>query len=147
MDSEEEGEFLVSCAGGARAHLILKPEWVSGKEGAVYSIQIRNLKGGHSGQEIDKGRGNANKMMGRILFDLQEKISFNLISVNGGLKDNAIPREMDAVVQVDNDVSKLTEIIDEWNEIFKNEYSTSDGDVTVKLELVRNQLTKFYQRN
>lgn len=139
MDSEEEGEFLVSCAGGARAHLILKPEWVSGKkEGAVYSIQIRNLKGGHSGQEIDKGRGNANKMMGRILFDLQEKISFNLISVNGGLKDNAIPREMDAVVQVnDNDVSKLTEIIDQWNEIFKNEYSTSDGDVTVKLELVR----------
>jgi dipeptidase D len=139
MDSEAEGEFLVSCAGGARAHLVLKPEWIPGKkEGAVYSIQIRNLKGGHSGQEIDKGRGNANKMMGRILFDLQEKMSFNLISVNGGLKDNAIPREMDAIVQVsDNEVEKLTEVIDEWNEIFKNEYRTSDGDVNVRLELVR----------
>lgn len=139
MDSEPEGEFLVSCAGGARAHLVLKPEWVPGKkEGAVYSIQIRNLKGGHSGQEIDKGRGNANKMMGRILSDLQEKIAFNLISINGGLKDNVIPREMDAIVQVnDTEANKLTEIIDQWNEIFKNEYKTSDGDVTVKLELVR----------
>lgn len=138
MDSEEEGEFLVSCAGGARAHLVLKPEWIKGKkEGAIYSVQIRNLKGGHSGQEINKERGNANKLMGRILLDLQEEILFNLISINGGAKDNVIPREIDAILQVgDSEVNKLNETIDKWNKIFKNEYKTSDSEVIIKLELV-----------
>lgn len=139
MDSEEEGEFLVSCAGGGRAHLILKPEWIKErKEGPVYSLQIRNLKGGHSGQEINKGRGNANKMIGRILLDLQENLFFHLISINGGAKDNVIPREADAILQIrSEDVNQLEEKIKYWNELFKSEYKTSDSEVTVKLELVR----------
>lgn len=139
LDSEEEGVFLSSCAGGARAHLILKTQWVKEeKSGPVYSIQIRGLKGGHSGQEIDKERANANLLMGRILYSLQEDMHFDLISINGGAKDNAIPREADAVIQIESkNIEKLMKIIEKWNDILKNEYKKSDPDIEVKIELVR----------
>ncbi|WP_058485070.1 aminoacyl-histidine dipeptidase [Defluviitalea phaphyphila] len=145
LDSEEEGEFLVSCAGGGRAHIVLKPEWIKEKvKGPVYSIQIRNLKGGHSGQDINKGRGNANKMMGRILLDIKDNIDFKLISINGGAKDNVIPREIDTIIQVKKENEEdLIKKIKEWDDLFKKEYKTSDSDVTVKIELVR-EITEEY---
>lgn len=145
LDSEEEGEFLTSCAGGGRAHLILKPQWIKQEKiGPVYSIQIRKLKGGHSGQEIDKGRGNANKIMGRILLDLQEEISFDLISFNGGAKDNAIPREADAIIQIESkEKDILLQKIKQWNDILKNEYRVTDSEIEVKIELVRERNNEF----
>lgn len=145
MDSEEEGEFLVSCAGGGRTHLVLKPNWINEeKKAPVYSIQIRKLRGGHSGQEIDKERGNANKMMGRILTGIQEQIPFNLISINGGAKDNVISRETDAIIQIEEEyIDKLTNYIKEWNDIFRNEYRISDPEVVVKLEFIREMTHRY----
>ena len=73
-------------------------------------IKVTGLMGGHSGVEIDKGRGNANRILGRVLYDLKEEFDFNIISVNGGLKDNAIPREAVAEIIVKNAGENLSSI-------------------------------------
>lgn len=95
LDSEEEGYLLVSCAGGvtSTAHLPIQRETVSGPR---ISLTVTGLQGGHSGVEIDKGRGNACQLLGRALYQLQEDFAFQLCSVQGGRKDNAIPREAKA---------------------------------------------------
>ncbi|WP_238882122.1 aminoacyl-histidine dipeptidase [Clostridium sp. YIM B02551] len=135
IDSEEEGKLLVSCAGGAKANVTSKIEWTEAKkDGSLLEISVRGLKGGHSGQEIDKGRGNANKLAGRILIDLLGKVDFNIVSLNGGAKDNAIPREIDAEIYVSNaDISLVKERVVEFNKIFKNELSAQDPDVNVSV--------------
>ncbi|MDO4535786.1 MAG: aminoacyl-histidine dipeptidase [Clostridium perfringens] len=134
LDSEEEGFFLVSCAGGVRTNVSLDIKWEDTKENVkALEISLRNLKGGHSGMEINKGRGNSNKLMGRVLNDLLDNVDFSLAYVNGGSKDNAIPRECDALIVVEEkEIEKVKFICEEFNKIFKNELGTSDKDVTVK---------------
>lgn len=100
MDSEEEGIFLTSCAGGIRYHLHLPVRRIE-SEGNVVKLTLSGLLGGHSGVEIDKGRGNADMLLGYVLNRLAENYSFGLISVNGGFKDNAIPREASAELMID----------------------------------------------
>lgn len=99
LDSEEEGIFLTSCAGGARVncHLPLSREERSGE---VYRISVEGLLGGHSGEMIDKERGNANCILGRLLYNIAQEVSVNLISLNGGLADNAIPRQAVAEIAI-----------------------------------------------
>ncbi len=131
IDSEEEGCILVGCAGGNRNCVTLPLEFTtSDKQGM--SIEIRGLLGGHSGMEIDKNHGNSNKLMGRVL-DLLT-IDYDLVSVNGGLKTNAIPRECDAVIAVDaKDVATLKEEIAKIDAMFKNEFRVADPDVRIDL--------------
>lgn len=97
LDSEEEGIFLASCAGGARAHC-KRPVTMEEACGISYEIVADGLLGGHSGAEIHKERGNSNTLMGRVLFALKEKLPIQLVSLEGGLADNAIPRSTRAVV-------------------------------------------------
>ncbi len=98
LDSEEEGIFLTSCAGGARVDCRLEPEFTE-MSGFEYELLIGGLTGGHSGVEIHKERGNSNKLTGRLLWHLYlEDVQVGLISAQGGLADNAIPRE--SVVRV-----------------------------------------------
>jgi dipeptidase D len=94
IDSEEEGVFTVSCAGGARAHFAfsLDREEAFAK---AYRIRIDGLKGGHSGVEIDKGRQNANVLLGHLLKSIKD---LKIASIAGGLKDNAIPAASECVV-------------------------------------------------
>ena len=92
-DSEDEGIFTVSCAGGATSCLT-RPVDREAFPGEVWSMGVRNLVGGHSGVEINKGRANANRVLGEILAALP----LRLISVDGGSKDNAIPRASQALV-------------------------------------------------
>lgn len=92
-DSEDEGIFTVSCAGGATSCLT-RPVDRETFPGEVWSMGVRNLVGGHSGVEINKGRANANRVLGEILAALP----LRLISVDGGSKDNAIPRASQALV-------------------------------------------------
>ncbi|MDU7439229.1 MAG: beta-Ala-His dipeptidase, partial [Clostridium sp.] len=74
LDSEEEGKLLVSCAGGIRTKSILPIEWIDKKNDTIaYNIVIRGLKGGHSGMEIHLGRGNSNKLMGRLLKNIDKE--------------------------------------------------------------------------
>lgn len=97
LDSEEEGIFLTSCAGGARVHCHL-PATFTEREGTAVEIVLGGLQGGHSGGEIHKERGNSNVLFGRLLYRLTEKLPVSLVKVEGGLADNAIPRETKAVL-------------------------------------------------
>ncbi len=135
MDSEEEGELLVSCAGGSRTTTTFKADWKKPENTLkAYAVAIRGLKGGHSGMEIDKGRGNSNKLLGRVLDGIYKEVPFQLSHLSGGSKTNAIPREADAVIFAPGEkYEKLMEIIKEWNDILKNEYKVTDPDVTVTL--------------
>ena len=134
IDSEEEGIFTVSCAGGnvAKCTLPLKGNQYSGE---AVLISITGLKGGHSGVEINKGRANANVLMGRLLQEVRKICGLRILTVDGGLKDNAIPRESKAAIVVDC-AKTLSEIIQKYEAIFKNEYNTSDPDVSVTYENV-----------
>ena len=96
-DSEDEGVLTVSCAGGARSDFKLPINREPAK-GTCYRISVQNLLGGHSGVEIHKGRANANKVLGEILRGL----TLRLISIDGGSKDNAIPRTTVAYVATED---------------------------------------------
>ena len=114
VDSEDEGIFTVSCAGGASANVSI---------------------GGHSGQEIDKGRANANLLLGRVLNAVQSKLSFRLVSAAGGLKDNAIPNAAEAVLALrEEDLSAAREIAAACEADFRKEYAAADPGVTVARE-------------
>ncbi len=91
-DSEDEGVLTVSCAGGARSDFKLPVSWE--KAGTCYRVTVEELLGGHSGVEIHKGRANANKVLAGIL----GKLPARLVQINGGSKDNAIPRACEAYV-------------------------------------------------
>ena len=97
LDSEDEGHLLVSCAGGVTAQVELPLSFETG-DGEKYVISVSGLMGGHSGVEIDKGRANACQILGRVLYELYKEIPFSLCFLNGGLKDNAIPRQVEAVI-------------------------------------------------
>ena len=136
IDSEEEGVLLVSCAGGVRARVVVPVEFEKayGRLKAL-EVKIRGLKGGHSGMEINKERGNSNKIMGRFLMDLNSVVDFKLASIKGGAKMNAIPREADAVILVkDEEISKVEAKIAEWSNIFKNELQGIDDELSLTCE-------------
>jgi dipeptidase D len=97
MDSEGEGQAVVGCAGGCRTDITLPVDFVPAA-GQAMSIKVNGLMGGHSGMDIGTGRANANKIMGRLLLALRRDTDYNLISINGGLMENAIPRECEAVL-------------------------------------------------
>lgn len=119
LDSEEEGKLWVSCAGGVRTKSTLPIEWIKKKENTKeYILEVKGLYGGHSGAEIHLGRGNANKIMGRLLKEISNKFDFNLVSLNGGAKDNAIPREATAVISINE--SKEKELIEAKTKIYDN---------------------------
>lgn len=101
LDQEEEGVFTTSCAGGARVEVdipLAKEKTESGM--AQLSISAGGLQGGHSGTEIDKGRGNANWLLGQFLCGLSLRYDIRLVKIKGGLADNAIPREAEAEILV-----------------------------------------------
>lgn len=140
LDSEEEGVFVVSCCGGAKAHLLTAAEWEEVPAGLVpVAIKIRGLLGGHSGSEIHLQRANANKLMGRILRQVAKGLFFRLESINGGNMDNAITRECDAVIYIDPaDMDELIDMCVQFQRIFANEFSGSENDVRVIAEKAEN---------
>ncbi len=130
IDSEEEGIFTVSCAGGARANcsLPIKRENVSGQ---LVNLEICGLQGGHSGVEIDKGRANASILMGRVLSAL-EPGSFRVLSIAGGSADNAIPFRCTAGLIGDS--AAIIAAAAKSEAIFKNEYRNTDSGVKIIAE-------------
>lgn len=134
LDSEEEGELLLSCAGGIRSKSVIKVEEENVEASyTALEIKVRGLKGGHSGMEINKGRGNSNKLMGRILKELLGKFDIRLSYVEGGSKNNAIPREADAIILVkEADVQEVKAMISKLEETFKHELKVQDPDVNVE---------------
>jgi len=131
LDSEEEGYILASCAGGLTATCFL-PLKREAKKGRKVSINIGGLKGGHSGMDIVKNRTNANKLLARLLFDLKKKNSYSVFHIEGGYKDNVIPREAFAEIIIEPNEDKYRQIkddIDEIMDIYKKELSSSEPEL------------------
>ena len=134
MDSEDEGIFTVSCAGGASANVSIGLTSAPCALACAH-LTVSGLIGGHSGQEIDKGRANANLLLGRVLDAMQKKLSYRLVSAAGGLKDNAIPNASEAVLALrEEDLSAAREIAAACEADFRKEYAAADPGVTIALE-------------
>ena len=131
IDSEEEGIFTVSCAGGMRSECVLPVEYQE-TEGVRYTVKIDGLLGGHSGAEIHKEHGNSNILMGRLLNFLDETVNFRIAELEGGLMDNAIPRSTKAVLYVKAEETGLfEERLQALDAIYKKEFASNDPGVTV----------------
>ena len=134
IDSDVEGHFLTSCAGGMQVNTTI-PVAYEDACGILYEVAVTGLEGGHSGSVIDKEHGNANILMGRVLRSLASKVEFGIVSLAGGLKDNAIPRECKTELLVSEaDAARLEEILTAMSNIFANEFMASDKGVKVVFE-------------
>ncbi len=131
IDNEKDGEVIVSCAGGLKSQALFDIRRMT-MEGKIGHILITGLKGGHSGQEIDQGRANADKLLGRLLYQLNQKAFYGLVHMEGGTKDNAIPREAKAVIIADpGDISEINEITADFAKDIADEYSLTDADICI----------------
>lgn len=131
LDSEEEGSLWVSCAGGLSgvSHI---PVQRLDAEGEKLELKITGLVGGHSGSEIDKKRANANILMGRVLYGLDETVEFEIVSLEGGQKDNAITREARCEILVNaDDVEAVRNYSKKAQDNLREEYEGSDPSITV----------------
>ena len=143
LDSEGEGIATVSCAGGVRSDLSMQANVVECDKREML-ISLSGLAGGHSGAEIHCGRANANKLMGRVLSFLIDKVKFNLVSINGGSKDNAIPRECRAVIAVDGDnADAVVKTIKELEADISRELSDADKKMAISVSSLGSTATCF----
>lgn len=128
LDSEDEGIFTVSCAGGnmTTCTIPVKREPYPLTGGTYMTIRVEGLLGGHSGAEIHKGRANASVLLGRVLYNVASNL--RLVSADGGLKDNAIPVSATAVVCTKN-IDHVRTTCAMLEEAFRNEYAVTDPGI------------------
>ena len=138
IDSEDEGILTVSCAGG-NVSVCTLPVTRAAFPGTALTVTVSGLLGGHSGAEIDKGRGNANQLLGRVLYAVGARTALRVVCVDGGLKDNAIPRESRAVITVADPDAAQTAIAD-MDAALRHEYAAADPDVFVRAEPAQPQM-------
>ena len=131
LDSEAEGSLWISCAGGLSGISTIPVQRVEA-EGQKAAVKITGLMGGHSGAEIDKKRANANVLMGRFLYTLQKEAAYEIISLAGGQKDNAITREADAELLVE-DVNAVKACAEKVQKGFREEYAGTDEGITIEI--------------
>jgi aminoacyl-histidine dipeptidase len=138
-DSEDEGEIFTGCAGGVDfsssfpVTYTVMPE----KHDCYLKISLKGLKGGHSGCDIHLGRGNAIKLMTRLLAEYLQDISFRLANINGGSLRNAIPREAFAEISLNKeDLPKLKSIINQYKDILNNELKHVEPNIDITLSEV-----------
>lgn len=135
LDTEDDKELTIGCAGGVDVTATGKYEEVISKNTNAYKLSVKGLTGGHSGMDIHRGRGNANKLMNRILLNLTKDLGIEIASIDGGSLRNAIPRESVAEILVTSDkAASLKEKIKSFETILKAEYYTTDPNLTVILE-------------
>jgi len=132
MDSEEEGELYVGCAGGVNADIEFEYDEVIVPQGVTpLKLVISGLRGGHSGLEINQGRGNANKLIIRFLKYATRELDARLAEINGGGMRNAIPREAYAVVLVpDENVAQLKSAVSKYQSIYKFELGAIEPNLS-----------------
>jgi dipeptidase D len=134
LDSEDEGELYIGCAGGidtfAYLHYTEKPVPAGH---VAYKVEVKGLKGGHSGLDINLGRGNANKILNRALWQANRELGLELASIDGGSLRNAIPRETNAVVTIPADNAEAFEkLVSSLDAIVKKELGNVDPDFSMK---------------
>ncbi len=130
LDSEEFGTFIIGCAGSGDSEIKLPLEFTDDVEGKSIEIYVKGLKGGHSGVDIHKGRANAIKVLGRLIWTLKTKGNgkIYLQDIKGGNRRNAIPSESKAMLQTSLSLKKVSEILkDCFNDILDEYSSTEEG--------------------
>ena len=134
LDSEDEGVFTVGCAGGAHMEITL-PIDRKMRHGMALLLKISGLKGGHSGMSIHLGRANADYLMTRVLMRLSRKADLYIDYIRGGSKDNAIPRECEALVLLDKDIDqeKVEQFVKHVFDDIRGEYKFTDPDIALEL--------------
>jgi dipeptidase D len=142
LDTEEDDEIDIGCAGGidvTATRTYYEEEVPEGSVGHI--ITVKGLKGGHSGMDINKGLGNANKIMNRLLFDAFENFGLQITEINGGSLRNAIPRESVAKVIIASifDEAYIFDMQEIINDI-KTEYKTTEPNLSI--EIVKCDLPK-----
>ena len=125
LDSEDEGIATVGCAGGVTgiAHLPVSRESYDGK---AFTVELSGFLGGHSGTEIIKGQENAIRVLGRLMFELQDKAAARIVAIDGGVADNVIPVSAKATF-ISPDGEKVKAICDEYRGIFEHEFKVDPG--------------------
>ncbi len=138
LDSEDDGEIFIGCAGGIDTVGTFPYSTVDSPDGwKGFEVKITGLKGGHSGDDIDKGRGNSNKLLNRFITDYSEKNKIGLYDFDGGNLRNAIPREATATILIpEKDTKKLEKEVEKFDKILKEELAITDPNVKISLESV-----------
>lgn len=135
LDSEDEGELYIGCAGGIDVTAELEYKEEAPAEGFVArTLQLKGLYGGHSGLEINEGRGNANKLLARVVHDLLIEFDSQLASFQGGNMRNAIPRDAQATLLFNpEDMEGLDEYIAEYEAQLQAEFAPIETNISLKI--------------
>ncbi|MBP6756150.1 MAG: aminoacyl-histidine dipeptidase [Bacteroidia bacterium] len=133
LDTEDDDELTIGCAGGVDITATGTYTSEATKHNMAYKISVKGLTGGHSGMDIHRGRGNANKIMNRLLLNLTRDLTIEIASIDGGSLRNAIPRESVSVITV-GDANNLKKSIQEFESIIQAEYKTTDPHVVITIE-------------
>lgn len=138
LDSEDEGELYIGCAGGLDVTASLEYKEETPADGlAARRLVLKGLRGGHSGLEINEGRGNANKLLARVVHDLLVEFDCRLAAFEGGNMRNAIPREASATLLFNpEDMEGLDDYIREYEQQIGSEYAPIESGLTLRLEEV-----------
>lgn len=148
LDSEEEGIFTVSCAGGITAQSSLPLSYET-RSGEVFELKVSGLQGGHSGGEINKERLNANILMGRVLYELAKEVSFRIVTINGGNADNVITKECAAtiVVPCGAQAKKVLSIIERIHSTVAHECKVTDPAVEITAQPQGKQEVRAFDKD
>lgn len=135
-DSEQEGEIYMGCAGGVDAQISVPMVWQAPEPtNSSYTLSISGLKGGHSGVNIHLGRGNANKLLARFLFNHGDELALELTNFTGGSLRNAIPREASVSFMLPSEnVTRLNELMQEFTALVRQELAIADPDMQLTLQ-------------
>lgn len=134
-DSEQEGEIYMGCAGGVDAEITLPMVWQASEQSyAAFMLNIAGLKGGHSGVNIHLGRGNANKLLARFLFENADDLALELTQFTGGSLRNAIPREANISFMLPHEnIAALHEQVRAFEALIRQELAVADPDIRLSL--------------
>lgn len=134
-DSEQEGEIYMGCAGGVDAQITLPMVWQASEQSyASFSLHLSGLKGGHSGVNIHLGRGNANKILARFLFENADELALELTQFTGGSLRNAIPREANISFMLPaENIDALKEKVHAFEALMRAELAIADPDLRLVL--------------
>ncbi|MCL2699887.1 MAG: aminoacyl-histidine dipeptidase [Defluviitaleaceae bacterium] len=147
LDSGEEGIFFISCAGGMTVRVRLPVEYADiPDDHNAYTLSVSSLIGGHSGVDVHKEQGNANRILSRILCSL-DKFDFYIAGISGGAKDNAIPREAEAVILIkSSDCAEAVDFIVNLSKDIKAELSLTDPAASISIAPLKRQPSKVYTK-
>jgi len=137
LDTEEDGELCIGCAGGRDVNVSFRYQSVKEieKGDIAFKVSLRGLKGGHSGVQIHLGRANANKLMNRFLKEVVSNYEARVASIQGGSLRNAIPRESFVVLTIPEQLSDdLLDLVAEYEELFRNDFAGIEEGITFKAE-------------